>query len=180
MVLEFYGIDGECMTLGKASKIKLVTNLAAWAEILVQCCEALAYIHKQNFIHCDIKGDNLVLRKSCDEVRYVAVIIDFGKMKEMKKAKLYRLSVKEQDRYARYHNHIAPEVVDGKATQTAASDIYSLGQVISLVCHYNYADELKQIARQCIHGTPSKRPNIEDLISKLSLCTDANNCTLPK
>ena len=34
--------------------------------------------------------------------QYTAVIIDFGKMKEMSKAKIYKLSLKEQERYGKY------------------------------------------------------------------------------
>jgi serine/threonine protein kinase len=173
VVLEFYGISGRCLTLAKASKKKVFATLSEWANILTQCCNALAHLHNKNYIHCDIKGDNIVIRhgySDCEE-QYSAVIIDFGKMKESSKAKLYKLSLKEQERYGKYHNHIAPEVVCGKQTQSAASDIYSFGQVISLVCHYNRYEELRKIAVQCINGTPSRRPTIDNLISQLnSLC----------
>ena len=52
--------------------------------------------------------------------------------------------------YTIYH----PELVWGKAAQSNVSDIYSFGQVISLVCYYNPSDDLSEIAKQCMHGTP--------------------------
>ena len=72
-----------------------------------------------------------------DAANQYTSVIDFGKMKEMSKAKIYILSLKDQERYGKYYRQIAPEVVSGKAKQSAASDIYSFGQVISLICHYN-------------------------------------------
>jgi serine/threonine protein kinase len=55
-----------------------------------------------NYIHCDIKSDNIVLRNGYGDAveKYSPVVIDFGKMKEMSKAKIYNLSVKERERYS--------------------------------------------------------------------------------
>jgi serine/threonine protein kinase len=164
-VLELYGLDGECLTLSKTAERKMFLTLSIWANILKDCCFVLSHIHSKNYIHCDIKGDNIMVRNGAGD----AVIIDCGKMKEISKAKIYKLSLKDQERYGKYHRHIAPEVVRGRAKQSAASDIYSLGQVISLICHYNRHEDLRKIAVQCIHGTPSKRPTIESLISQLTL-----------
>ena len=170
----FNGIGGKCLTLAKAAERKVFTNLLVWVKILKQCCNALAHIHNQKYIHCDIKGDNIVIRSghSDHEIKYSSVI-DFGKMKEMDKAKIYKLSLRDQEKYRKHHCHIAPKIADGKQIPSAASDIYSFGQVISLVCHYNPSDDLSKIVRQCINGTPSKKPTIEDLFTQLNLlCSD--------
>lgn len=171
LVLELYGLDEECITLSKAAVRKMFSTLSLWANILKECCIALSHIHSKNYIHCDIKGDNIMVRNGYGDAanQYTAVIIDFGKMKEMSKAKIYKLSLKEQERYGKYHPQIAPEVVSGSQKQSAASDIYSFGQVIPLICHYNRYEDLRKIAVQCINGTPSRRPTIERLTSQLTL-----------
>ena len=169
-MLELYGLDGECLTLSKTAERKMFSTLAIWANILKDCCFVLSHIHSKNYIHCDIKGDNIMVRNGAgDAANQYTAVIDFGKMKEISKDKIYKLSLKDQERYGKYHRHIAPEVVRGRAKQSAASDIYSLCQVISLICHYNRHEDLRKIAVQCIHGTPSKRPTIESLISQLTL-----------
>ena len=168
MVLEFCGIDGGCVTFGCACKNQLFSSVLVWVDILRQCASALAHIHSKGYIHCDIKSDNIVIKKR-DKEHYSAVIVDFGKVKAMSAAKLYKLSLREQEKYGKYHYHIAPEVVSGKQTQTAASDIYSFGQVVSLVCHYNFYKELQVIAQQCIRGTPTKRPELDKIIAELDL-----------
>jgi serine/threonine protein kinase len=82
----------------------MFSTLSLWANILKECCIALSHIHSKNYIHCDIKGDNIMVRNGCGDAanQYTAVIIDFGKMKEMSKAKIYKLSLKEQERYGKY------------------------------------------------------------------------------
>ena len=171
LLLDLYGLDGECLTLSKAAERKMFSTLSLWANILKDCCIALSHIHSKNYIHCDLKGDNIMIRNGFGDAanQYTAVIIDFGKMKEMSKAKIYKLSLKEQERYGKYHSQVAPEVVSGKQKQSAASDVYSFGQVISLICHYNRHEDLRKIAVQCIHRTPSRRPTTESIISQLTL-----------
>jgi hypothetical protein len=44
---------------------------------------------------------------------------------------------KEKEKYSSKYKHIAPEVIQGSHPKSEASDISSLGQVISLVCFYN-------------------------------------------
>ena len=43
-------------------------------------------------------------------------------------AKVCKLSLQDQDKYAIYHPHIAPELVWGNAAQSSASDIILLGR----------------------------------------------------
>lgn len=165
LVSEFYGIDGQCVTIASATKGKLPLDVQNWSRILAKISEALSHIHSNGFIHCDIKSDNIVIRN--ESGMYLPVIIDFGKMKKISQAKKYNLTLKEKEKYTTRYKHIAPEVVWGNRTQSPASDIYSLGQVISLICFYNRSPQLQDIAKQCIHGTPEKRPNIIKIISSL-------------
>ena len=165
LVTEFYGIDGQCVTLANALKGRLTLNVLQWASVLGKIFEALSHIHSKGYIHGDIKSDNIVIRSACGS--YMPIIIDFGKAKKSGEAKKYKLTEKEKEKYSRKYKHIAPEVVWGRHPKSAASDIYSFGQVISLVCFYHKSLELQSIAKQCIDGTPEKRPSIVEIISQL-------------
>ena len=62
LVTEFYGIDGNCVTLANAVKGRLPLNISNWATILGRTSEALSHIHSKGFILGDIKSDNIVVR----------------------------------------------------------------------------------------------------------------------
>lgn len=132
---EFYCIDGQCITLKKAVKGRLPLSIPNWAKILERTTEALSYIHSKVFIHGYIKSNNIAIKNESDS--HVPVIIDFGKMKNISEAKKYNLNSKEKERYSNKYKHIAPEVIKGSHPKSPASDIYSLGMVIPLVCHYH-------------------------------------------
>ena len=96
------------------------------------------------------------------------VIIDFGKMKNKENAKVYKLNSKERDRYLKLHKHIAPEIIWGRSAPSPASDIYSFGQIISLIVYYTKSTGLQKMAKKCINGTPAKRPNATSVAFQLS------------
>lgn len=165
MVLEFYGIGDETVTLAEGAKVNLLKDQNNWAESLWHCTKAIAYLHDRLYIHCDIKGDNIVF--NAVDGKNLPILIDFGKMKKVSDAKKYSLSINEQEKYRLRHKHIAPEIVRGTHPHSTASDVYAFGLVISLICHYNKYEDLRCIAVQCIHGTPRRRPVIEEIISQL-------------
>ena len=92
-MLEFYAIDGKWTTLQKAAESKMFSTLATWANIVKECCYALFYIHSMNYVNCDIKSDNIVLRNGFGDAveTYSAVIIDFGEMKELSKTTILQI-----------------------------------------------------------------------------------------
>ena len=81
-------------------------------QILLDCAEDLNCLHCKGLLHCDVKSvteqDGLSR----------AILIDFGKVREVSKAKRYRLTSREQETYRIKHQHIAPEVVRGVTTTT--------------------------------------------------------------
>ena len=161
---EFHGIDGQCVTIGHAAK-NLSLNILEWAAILERCANALAHIHGKGFVHCDIKDNNIILQNSC-AIRE-PVIIDFGKMKRAGNTRIYKLNSKERDRYLKYYKHIAPEIIWGRSAPSPASEIYSFGQIISLVVYYTKSSHLQKITKKCINGTPERRPKTVDVALEL-------------
>lgn len=167
--MEFYGINGKTVTIADAAKENLLINQKQWAIALLHCSQAISHLHKNQYLHCDLKGDNIVFN-DVDGI-FFPVIVDFGKMKKIADVKRYKLTALEQEMYRQKHRHIAPEVVRGISAPSQASDIYAFGLIISLVCYHNKGfEKLRQIAVQCIHGTPHRRPSIEQIITNLELC----------
>lgn len=83
-------------------------------NIIKEMASALAYVHKQGYLHCDIKPENILFRTDG-----AAVLTDFGIARE--------LNLKQQDGLISGTPHyMSPEQAQGKALQPS-SDIYSLG-----------------------------------------------------
>ena len=99
---------------------------------------------------------------------YHAILVDFGKVREVTKSKKYSLTLKQQEVYRQRHYHIAPEVVSGISPQSTESDVYSFGQLISLICKYNNVEGLRLLAVKCINGSSQKRPNVNAIIAELN------------
>lgn len=156
LVTQFHGIDGKCVTFNQAIRSNVINNIQDHITVLLKCADALSFIHSKQILHNDIKGDNVVVSKIYD--KFFPVLIDFGKAVNVVNAKVYTLSPKEQDKYRKYHKHIAPELVRGTHKQSTASDIYSFGLLISLVCKHFPCEPLRKLAFQCIHCNPNKRP----------------------
>jgi serine/threonine protein kinase len=162
--MECYGINGKTVTLAEAAKTKLFSTEKEWAGTLKMCAESIHDLHEKDFIHCDLKGDNIVINEI--NGKYFPVVIDFGKMKKTSEAKLKTLSSKEKEKYAKSHRHIAPEVVEGTHPPTKASDVYAFGLIISLICFYRKIESLRLIAFLCINGNPERRPTVHQIIEK--------------
>jgi len=73
----FYG-GGDLTALRKNAIAKRVNMTELWwQKIFYQCFAALAYMHKKALMHCDIKEDNLMVKKDVHVMPEI-VIIDLG------------------------------------------------------------------------------------------------------
>lgn len=144
-----------------------------WCRIVYECSDALLYIHSKGYLHNDLKGDNVII--SDDNNPLHPVIIDFGKSTTLSKGKLYKLSQRDQDKYRKYHKHIAIEVIRGTHPQSQASDIYAFGLLLSLLCKHKPNEDLCKLAVWCIKGNPEKRPQTQQLATELKAqCQETN------
>ena len=170
--MQFYGVEGSCMTLRKAIQSQLLNSATKWASILYSITDGLQYIHEKGYLHNDLKGNNIIITKQDDN--YHPVIIDFGKARKTDEAKLYSLTMSKQLEYKKYYKHIAPEVVAGTHCQSVVSDIYAFGIIIAST-HINFENNLsilKDISLSCLEHDPLKRPSIETLLDRFnSLCS---------
>lgn len=132
---------------------------------MYECADALLFIHTKGYLHNDLKGNNVII--SDDNNSLHPVIIDFGKSTTVSKGKLCKLSLQDQKKYRKYHNHIAPEVVRGTHPQSTASDVYAFGLLLSWLCKYKIYEPIRKLAFSCINGTPEKRPSTQQLVAEL-------------
>lgn len=90
-------------------------------EILINCAAGLAHMHKEGWVHRDVKPDNFLVADN-DEVR----LIDFNLARKIKTGLGKLFSGKAQVQGT--HSYMAPEQIRGQHVD-ARADIYSLGCV---------------------------------------------------
>lgn len=127
LVLQHHAVEGHSITLLKAVTNGLVTDVSMHVKILKQTGRILLFLHSNGYLHNDLKGNNVVL----DGVNLDAILIDFGKSKQISKTKLLKPKVHVKEVSQRYP-HIVPELHCG-GKQSTSSDVYSFGASIHRV-----------------------------------------------
>jgi serine/threonine-protein kinase len=91
-------------------------------KLLIQCAEALDYLHEHGWVHRDIKPDNFLVDEH-DNIR----LIDFNLTRRIKKGlgKLLGNKMPVQGTYS----YMAPEQIRGQAVDERA-DVYSFGCMV--------------------------------------------------
>lgn len=171
-VMEFVeGID-----LGTAMKSRQLGHEQK-VDIIVQILKALAYAHRNNVIHRDIKPDNILVDDD-DNVK----ILDFGI------AQFYGEMHKTYDRTCAgmvmgTFNYMSPEQKESAENVTAQSDLYSVGVLMYNLftgklpsgrypdpreLNQEVSEELNQLILQCLQEDPDQRPeSAEELKTRL-------------
>ncbi len=111
-------VEGE--SLKEYGKGKAPLPIYRSLEIIVECCRALDYSHKQGILHRDIKPANIMLASDGS-----AKLLDFGIAIGLTGAE----GLNKQGPTLGTPNYMSPEQILGK-TLTPASDFYSLATVL--------------------------------------------------
>lgn len=163
IVMKFYSVAGKPCTFHDYIRKERLSS-EDWARILLRVCNGLAAIHQKSYLHNDLKCDNIVLSDcipNCKKPPPVwPIIIDFGKARTIKNAKIYRLNEVEKKEYLKYYTHLAPELVLGSCPQSVLTDIYSLCQIVGKVASISRDKHLKAIAKFCVKNNPANRPSL--------------------
>ncbi len=135
--------------------------ISAVLEVMLQTASALHYMHNQNFIHCDVKSENVFLcrQPEGERQRHIVKLIDFGLSKaEALGAKLARSEVGGTPEY------IAPEQIRGVAPQPSM-DIYALGVVFfeALTGSLPFTGTAKELIQ---HHLKTPAPKLEDYLDE--------------
>ncbi|KAH7325180.1 kinase-like domain-containing protein [Rhizoctonia solani] len=91
-------------------------------QLSTSICSGLVYLHDNNIVHGDLKGDNVLIAQDGRPT-----LIDFGNA-TLKDATLQFTQTSTGLNMS--FRWTAPEILDGKSPHTIAGDIYSLGMTI--------------------------------------------------
>ncbi|CUA74880.1 Non-receptor tyrosine-protein kinase TYK2 [Homo sapiens] [Rhizoctonia solani] len=125
-------------------------------NLCIQICEGLSYLHKNEIIHGDLKGANVLISKDG-----APVLTDFGNSTLRDQTLKFTQAAGEDAFTVRWS---APEFIkdNGVSLRTKASDIYALGMTIyeAVIGHVPYygQTEVRVIIMVAVNKVPPERP----------------------
>jgi serine/threonine protein kinase/predicted ATPase len=130
-----------------------ITQRLRWVADL---CHALAYLHGEGVVHCDVKPDNIVL---CDHGRRV-VLVDFGLASRYGSRVDFETLTSAGLMAAGTANYIAPERINAHRFD-ARADLYSLGCILYEIVVGHVPFKAKFAAQVLVHqlSTPPTPPS---------------------
>lgn len=112
--------------------------------ILVEICDGLAYLHRNQTVHCNLKPENIMVTPDECHVR----LIDLG-VPETDPDADRELLIKEME-------FVAPEIIKGEEPDPR-SDIYSLGKIMEFFGERNISRLYTNTATHCTQFSKEQR-----------------------
>ncbi|KAH6596981.1 hypothetical protein BASA50_004739 [Batrachochytrium salamandrivorans] len=142
-------------------------------RIFRQIVDAVAKCHEKNFVHRDLKLENVLMTDDLN-----IKLIDFGFTRDYEGSTLL-------DTYCGSSAYAAPEIVSGKKYLGPEADIWSLGVILfTILCGYlPFDEENDAIIHKKITELDYELPDFlsnesKDLISKFLIISPANRITI--
>lgn len=153
MILEYCDV-GNLLTY--QSKLKTKTfQLREALDILVEVMKGLKVIHDNNYIHRDIKSENVLIKSTEAGLKYK--IADFGFARPVNSGTASTICGTEK--------YMAPEILKNTAYNKSV-DIWALGILLYFMMFAEYPfkghDLLADIDRKCRYGF-----NVKDVVTKI-------------
>ncbi|EQC32318.1 CMGC/DYRK protein kinase [Saprolegnia diclina VS20] len=101
-----------------ASALSAYFTLPRLKKIALECLEALAFLHRQHIVHCDLKPENIVMKSV---QRCEIKVIDFGSASFVSDELTF---------YVQSRSYRAPEVILGRRYDEKV-DVWSLGCILA-------------------------------------------------
>ena len=113
-------------------------------NVLVDVCDALAYMHRNQIVHCNLKPENIIVTANDSRAK----LIDIGIPKTEQDADR-ELLIKEMA-------FVAPEIIKGEDYDSRA-DIYSLGKIMEFFIERNITKQYNAVATHCTQFSKEQR-----------------------
>ena len=167
IVIEFL----QKLELPKSSESPL--NNSPIANVILGACEAIRELHKNGYLHRDIKSENLMQRENGE-----IVLIDFSlavRIEDVKNPLAKRVSVTQgQMRAVGSEDSMAPEQAFGHAS--IRSDVYALGALANECFRGDPPPQWLPVISKAINPKPEFRyRNIEEFEAAIRQCVQ--RCT---
>ena len=125
-------------------------------NVLVDVCDGLSYLHRNNVVHCNLKPENVIVTAA--DCR--AKLIDLG-IPETDPDADRELLIKEME-------FTAPEIIKGESFDNRA-DIFSLGKIMEFIGERNISKQFLHVATHCTQFSKEQRyDNIAEVRSAIS------------
>ena len=151
--IDFVNIDGlgDCIVFeyieGKslAEHVRVGTLSEKQVKnVLIDVCDALSYLHRNQVVHCNLKPENIIV--SASDCR--AKLIDLGVPKTEQDADR-ELLIKEMA-------FVAPEIIKGEDYDSRA-DVFSLGKIMEFIGERNISKQFNAVATHCTQFSKEQR-----------------------
>ncbi|XP_071797775.1 uncharacterized protein [Asterias amurensis] len=172
------------LSITKALRGRPQISLLNWILIITDVVEGLSALHQSGWAHCDIQTNNVLLWKNWGRkeaiTRWEARIIDLGNAKWLESSRCLSLSSTEKETYYRNCRHIPAEVVEGQAPYSIASDIHSLGVLITdIASKITSLTAILPLADSCTTLDYKLRPSTQLFMKDLDTwCYDQTGCNI--
>ena len=113
-------------------------------EIILRVCDALAYAHSKNIMHCDLKGENIMIGEF-----HEVFVTDWGFARFIKDSNFNAENWKKPEKLIGTPGYLSPEAINGEYTDQRA-DIFSIGAVLFKVVFLKNAFN-GQTANEILH-----------------------------
>ena len=149
----FEYIDGK--SLAEHVRVGTLTEKQV-KNVLVDVCDGLSYLHRNNVVHCNLKPENVIVTAA--DCR--AKLIDLG-IPETDPDADRELLIKEME-------FTAPEIIKGESFDNRA-DIFSLGKIMEFIGERNISKQFLHVATHCTQFSKEQRyDNIAEVRSAIS------------
>ena len=113
-------------------------------NVLVDVCDALSYMHRNQVVHCNLKPENIIV--TANDCR--AKLIDLGVPQTEQDADR-ELLIKEMA-------FVAPEIIKGEDYDSRA-DVFSLGKIMEFFNERNITKQFNAVATHCTQFSKEQR-----------------------